>query len=481
MFRRWSVVNLDAQSALAFPGLRRWLNSSAIVLDQGISSVTNLAVLAVAAATLSVEDFGAVSVAFAAYSATVVLGRGAIGEVILIERHHDGEDQVRGPLGAAALLGLASGLFLVLAGVALGGPVFESLVPLGLLLPVLFVQDTARYCAVATHRPWVAVINDAIWLITGLALLLIAGAFGLSITGAVLAWTISGACAALVACVFLGAFPSWRYAKHFLERNRAVWPTMMTDSFITNGSRSLAVLAIAAAVGLVESGGLRVAQVAMGPIAVLVLALPLGLLPRLRVQADRSPLRMIRTAQLAGGALAAVAALWTLGLANLSKSVGQNLLGSSWIVAATLLVPIGVYQMLTAFSAAVQAGFRALHHPRDALAVRVVVSPLLVVLPGLVGLVRGATAAAWSLGAVELCALTLLVVRLRRLAGTASADSISHDIADDSRSFLGTHGGGELDANQVRAIAEAPHHTPPVGEPLIEGTDAGRGSGQQES
>lgn len=473
-------MNPDATNSVTFSRVRRWLNSSAVVIDQGISSVTNLVVLALAASTLSLEDFGAVSVAFAAYSATVVLSRGAIGEMILVQRHRDGEDQVKGPLGAAALLGLAPGLILVLAGVVLGGPIFEALVPLGLLLPALFVQDTARYCAVATNRPWVAVANDATRFALGVGLLLVARSIGLSITEAVLAWAISGLCAALVACLLLRSVPSWKHAKHFLARNRALWPTMMADSFITNGSRSLAVLAIAAAVGLAESGGLRVAQVAMGPIAVLVLALPLGLLPRLRAQVDRSPGRVIRTTQLAGAALAAVAALWTLGLANLPESVGQNLLGSSWIVAAALLVPVGVYQTLTAFSAAVQAGFRALHHPRDALAVRLVMSPLLVVMPGLVGIIWGVTAAAWSLGAVELCTLVLLVVRLRRLSGNASADPIPHDVADDARSFLGTHGGGELDADHLRVAAEPLHHVPTVGEPAIERSDTGRRRGQQE-
>src|SRR5206468_2502010 len=85
----------------------------------------------------------------------------------------------RDAVGAAALLGFASGMLCLGAGALTGHTLGPALMALGITLPGLLIQDAWRYAFMAEGKPARAAANDAAWAVlqaAGVAMLAAADA-----------------------------------------------------------------------------------------------------------------------------------------------------------------------------------------------------------------------------------------------------------------------------------------------------------------
>jgi hypothetical protein len=176
----------------------------------------------------------------------------------------------------------------------------------------------------------------------------------------------------------------------------------------------------------------------MGPLTVLVLAMPLLVLGHLAELAVTSPRRAAHRAGTVAIAVGVLGLVWTAGLVVAPLGWFTRFFGEAWESALPLVLAIGCYHSLSGASASLQSGLRALLLPAQAMRVRMLTSPLLIAVPVGVSLVGSPLAAVWSLAAVELLSVAMLYYRLRSVGRGASADrpadpSGSADFAADDR------------------------------------------------
>ena len=145
------------------------------VTDQGLSSLTNLLVSLFSAHLLRVEAFGVVSVVMTTYFVCVGVARAVVGDPLMLSRAQP-KALPRETVSQVASASFGIGLLFALATIALWavGPssgLTRALVVLGVGMPLLLLQDVARYIAFWRGSPWGAAANDLLWLVGSLVAL----------------------------------------------------------------------------------------------------------------------------------------------------------------------------------------------------------------------------------------------------------------------------------------------------------------------
>jgi hypothetical protein len=364
-----------------------------MIVDQALSSVSNIATAIVAAATLSARDFGAFGAAFLVYALVIGVCRGIVTEPLISMHSHIETESLRPWLSAAAGsaidLGVVSALGIVVIAAVLGGVSWIALGALALVLPGLLLQDAWRYCYVAAGRPKAAVVNDSVWCgieAVALALLLLTG--NLTLGTIVLAWGGSGAIAGLVGSVQAGTTPRIMSTRRWLAEHRHLSWRYTSEFALATGSSQVALILVGPLAGLAALGALRGALVFFGPVVVIFTGSYLALAAegaRMRDQPARLRRMMVSTSF----ALVVVGSLSLLTGIFLPGSIGRSLFGETWEPARRVLVPVGVAVLGNCAASGAVVGLRALAAARASLRARLIVAPLSLVAP-LVGATRGA-------------------------------------------------------------------------------------------
>jgi O-antigen/teichoic acid export membrane protein len=360
-----------------------------VVSDQGISSLSNVVVTIFVARSLSAVGFGAFGVAIVAFMLVQGVSRALVGETLL-SRYSSVDTETRGSLVpdmlAAAVAISAVGVAVVtVVAVAAGGEAGRALLALGIVLPLVTVQDTWRYIFII-DRPAAAVAVDAVWLVAVCAVLSAAP----SDAGAawfVIAWGATAGIGA-IAGGFLGrgdlAMP---HPLRWLRSNRDMGSRFLGEYVTGQAVGQVVLVGVGAIAGLSVIGAVRAAQVFYGPINTVHQGIYLALVPEGARSTGEVHLRrlMFRATLL----LAGVAGGWMwLGLL-LPDSWGTTLFGETWPEAGGLLLPIGLAMIAGSAATGAFAGVRALGDARESLRARLrTVGPQLV-LP-LVGAAVGA-------------------------------------------------------------------------------------------
>ncbi len=354
------------------------------IADQALSSMTNFAASIAVAREVSAGEFGAFGVAFLVYLLAVGLTRAVAAEPYLV-RHSatdddEGDDLGAGSaaLGVAALCGVVGAVPIATAAFLLGGPMGAALWPVALLLPLLLVQDIARYVLVGRRDAKRAVASDVAWLVLlvpGFALAISSG--GSELRWLVAAWAVAGSIAGLVV-LRPGLVPSPRAARGWWSRHGDLAPRFAGEFLAGNGARHLSFVLMGAVAGTAAVGAVRAVQVLFGPYNVAMMGAQLvGVSEAVRVRRE-SPQRLGRfgdrvSALMAAGALAlGVVALL------LPDSAGEALFGASWAQGSDL-VP---FQMVAEACAGIVIGsllvLRATEAADLSLRARLMVAPLTV-------------------------------------------------------------------------------------------------------
>ncbi len=377
------------------------------LIDQGLLSLTNLALALMVANSVDAAAFGAFSLCFTVYSMTIVCSRNLASEPVVIRFSDKGAAAIRAvasrSAGTAAAIGSAVGLGSAGVGLVLGGVTSQSLLAMGLVLPALLVQDAWRFVFFAQGRPWLAAASDATWSALQLvSVFLLMAADTNSAALFVLAWGLSGGAAAALGALRAEALPRVTAARRWIAEHWDLTGFMLFEALLLLGAYNGVVFYIAGHGELAGVGALRAAQVVNGPIQLLtasVFAFAVPELVRRPHLRDRHPLLVAGSI---GASVAAAAALWNGALFLIPPEIGERLLGDSWTGMREVLpaVALGAIGNVIAVGPAVVT--YAIGDSRTAFRIHFGVAALIVVgggagyhLDGVVGMALGVALAYW--------------------------------------------------------------------------------------
>jgi O-antigen/teichoic acid export membrane protein len=314
-----------------------------------LSSGTQLLLIVLVARESNPTSFGAFSVALIAHGFLLGVMRAAVGEVVLLRCRTDRSavryEACRG-LFLALVAAMAAGFGLAGAGAAVGGEVGHFLLLAALAAPLVYGQDLLRYVAYGAGRVADAIVTDGVWLgaqVVVSAVLLVEGAA--TPTRLVVAWILGAGVGGAALALHRRVSPRAVALRRWWTDERARASGFLADFLVSNGMWQCSFLLLGALLSLEELGALRVAILAVSPLASLlagVRTLTLAHLSGLRSQ----PARAGRRAAQIGFVLAAAAAIYGAGLVLLPDRWGSQLFGQTWSEAATLVGIIAAAEVL---------------------------------------------------------------------------------------------------------------------------------------
>ncbi|RCG30978.1 hypothetical protein DQ384_13590 [Sphaerisporangium album] len=351
------------------------------IADQALASATSIALTVVVAREVDIAALGAFAIANTLYMIVLGFSRTVVSEPLLVRFSHVPPDEhrrgVRESTGLALLIGLLGGLLLMAVVPLSGGAVAEAVYPLALFLPGLLLKDAWRFAFIAADRPGQAILNDVIWAagqVAGVGWVIRSG--HPTVGGIVAAWAISATVAAVAGAVQARVLPApWR-AHRWVRATWDLLPAYTVEFVARMGGRNLAMLAIGWAGGLQVLGAIRAAEVVFGPLNVLLQAGGLVAIPQAVGALRRSAATLRTTVVTQSAALVVMAAGYTVVALVLPVGVGRALVGESWGLAESILLPTALLYACVAAMTGPVVGLRALGDTRRSPAVRLMFAPL---------------------------------------------------------------------------------------------------------
>ncbi|MFE5520359.1 hypothetical protein ACFQ9Q_21945 [Streptomyces virginiae] len=398
---------------------RRGLAAVASVLDQAASSATNILVLVLAARLSSASGFADFSMVYVTFSVLLGLNMAYVGQSLVLEKGERLGAECRSAVGFTAAGSAAVGVLLAAVGLALPGATGTAFLALGLVLPLVLLQDGLRYCFSALRAPERALAADALRLVCVVAALALQPE-GASAGRLVLAWGLSALPALALGLWLLRPYVRGARAdlRPYLRRGH-LGQRFVVEFAVGNGSSQLAVLGLGVFATPLAVGALRGATTLFGPLNVLFnSANAFGPPVFGRLGGKRATVRA--TAAL-GLVLAAVGAGWATALYLLPDRLGRELLGDTWAGASALLPATGAQYAVMGLGTCALLTLRVLA-PKATLSLQVVFSLLSVAL--LLGgyAVWGVAGAAWGLAAGSALKALAAWWRVTRLPAAAARE-----------------------------------------------------------
>ncbi len=335
------------------------------IAAQGASSLTNLGLGVVVARAVTTQEFGVFALAFGAYTIVLNAGNALISEPFLIRYSDVPVEEWRRAVGAATgaalSLGLAAGVIALSVGWIIGGSLGHAFVALAPVLPGLLVQDTLRTLFFAGRKGSLTFMIDVVWLVAVFPLLGAVTASGHgSVFWLVLGWGAVGSATAALGSVLAGTPPRIGGSANWLRTQKDLAPRFLAEFMIMGGAQQVALYAIGIVAGLAAVGGIRGAEMLLGPIYVMIYGIYVMAVPEAVSLVERSPVAMRRNLIVLAAGLGAVSVAAGTALPHFPSSLGRALLGASWPETQRALVPIALFMAATGASVAALIGLRAL-------------------------------------------------------------------------------------------------------------------------
>ncbi|MFF0213538.1 MATE family efflux transporter [Streptomyces vinaceus] len=400
---------------------RRGLAAVSSVLDQAASSATNILVLVLAARLSSASGFADFSMVYVTFSVLLGLNMAYVGQTVVLEKDEERLGAVcRSGLAFTAAASVTAGVLLGVVGLAVPGAAGRAFLALGLVLPLVLVQDGLRYCFSALRTPERALAADALRLVCVVAALLLQPE-GASAGRLVLVWGVSALPALALGLVLLRPYVRGSVAdlRPYLRRGH-LGQRFVVEFAVGNGSSQLAVLGLGLFATPLAVGALRGATTLFGPLNVLFNSANAFGPPVVgRASGKRG---VVRLTVAMGAVLAALGAGWGAVLYALPERQGRQLLGDTWAAASALLPATGAQYAVMGLGTCALLTLRVLN-PRATLSLQVVFSLLSVAL--LLGgyALAGVTGAAWGLAAGSALKAAAAWLRVSRLPAARAPQS----------------------------------------------------------
>jgi len=384
------------ESRLAAPGRRVGWG----LADQAVSSITNFAVGIVVARSLGPVEFGIFGLAWVTYAVLLNISRGLATDPLAVRFSGaptaSWRRAVSGSSGTAILIGVVSGACSAVAGWAIGGEVGAAFVGLGIVLPVVLLQDAWRFAFIAGGGSRKAFLNDVVWAIALVPALLIA-APSHTVVAYLLAWGGSAAVAAIFGCVQARMLPRLRGTGAWLHQQRDLGPRYLVENVGVSGSAQIRIYGVGAIAGLADVGAIRGADLLIGPFTTLLMGLVIVSIPEAARVLRRSPAKLTRFCSVLGCGQALGALAWGFGLLLfVPDNLGRYVLGPIWPSASALILPATLTVVGVSFQTGASVGLRALGASQRSMGVQLFTSFAYITL-GIGGAIAaGAVGSAWG-------------------------------------------------------------------------------------
>jgi hypothetical protein len=325
----------------------------------------------------SVQLFASVSLAMVAYQLVIGGVRAVTGESLLSLYSHRPPSvrrQLVGDLqGTTLFLGAVTGVALWIISIVLGGPSGAALLALGLLMPLLMMEDAWRYVFIV-DRPGAALAIDLVWVVTAAVGLSLAPV-GVGVGWFVGVWGLGGALAALLgAALGWWGSPGRPHPWRWLTVHRSACSLYFGEFLTARGIIPLSQTLLAAIAGMAALGAVRASLVFFGPMFTLQGGMYLVAVPE-GAQVRDDPQRMRRMMIVVAAGSACIAAGWMVVGLLLPDSAGHALFGPTWDDAETLVVPMGVMMIAATLFSGALLGLRALGDARRSFRCRLRTAP----------------------------------------------------------------------------------------------------------
>jgi hypothetical protein len=371
------------------------------MLDQAVSSLSNVVVAVIVARVVAPEQFGAFSVAVIAYAIALGAVRALVGEPWLSTHSSTDPSEPADPadstnptdpagaadpsgpgapaaapgpatgtadlVHAAVAASLAAGVVVMVFALTTGGALWRPLVALTLFFPALAVQDSLRHVAVV-DRPEVALASDVAWLAAVIPLL-VAVPGDAEPAWFIAAWGAGGLAGLVVAVHGLRVRVSGGSAGRWFSSHREMAGAFFGEFVTARAVGQAVLLALGGIAGLGALGAIRAAQVFYGPLNMLFAGAYLALVPD-GARRRHEPQQLVRLMATATGLLAGAALVWTVVGLALPDAWGVELFGDTWHEADDVMVPMGLAVTAGTLSTGAFAGIRSLGAARVSLRVR---------------------------------------------------------------------------------------------------------------
>lgn len=365
------------------------------VIDQGVSSLTNFLVGALVARTLSAEQFGAFSIAFAIYGIILGLSRAATSEPLLV-RAHELNDAAEQATGTALAIGFLFIPASAIIGLLVTGSVGLAIAVLGLCLPILLLHDAWRFVYIANDTPKSALKIDALWGVILVPVIIALAASGVGTAWPyLLAWGASAGLPSLLAVIMSAtAPPQVRELKRWLSVHRDLIVPFAGEFVLLSLSSHGITIALGIFAGVAASGTFRAAQLILGPVTVMLMGLSTIAVPDMSRTWSSRPNELTRRLIMYTFIIASLPITWAIFSAfAIPNWLGTAMIGDAWIRAHPLILPLGVMLSLSAISGSPALGMRALQEAGSMLRLRFRTAPLVTTM-GLAGTIFGGPLAA---------------------------------------------------------------------------------------
>jgi O-antigen/teichoic acid export membrane protein len=381
------------------------------VADQALCSLANFAVGVFVARELGSAEFGAFSLAFATYLFALNASRGLATDPLVVRFSGAATASWRQATAAATatagLVGAVIGAGCVVAALLLDGAVGSAFLSLGLVLPGLLLQDSWRYAFFAAGRGRAAFLNDLVWaFLLGplIAAVIVTG--HIQVRWFVFAWGGAAMVAGLVGAAQAKVLPGLSLIGQWHRNHRDLGIRYLSENMSFSAASQVRLYALGAIAGLAAVGGLRGAELLLGPVNLIIMGVgSLMAIPEASKLVKRGDLARLRRFVVALGAiLGAAAVLWGLVVDVLLDSLGPRLLGETWQSAAALLVPSTVTIALLGVWSAAWTGLRAMGVARRSLRAQLFGASAFLIGALAGAAMAGAAGAAWGSAAGNLVA-----------------------------------------------------------------------------
>jgi O-antigen/teichoic acid export membrane protein len=388
--------------------------------DQAFSSLTNFAVAAIVARSVSQHEFGVFALVFATYLLALGAARAMFTVPMLVRfsgvDHSAWREATRGSTGAALTAGIVAGVVCVIVWAVLGTT--PALVALGVTLPGLLLQDAWRHAFFAQGRPRSAFANDVVWAAALAVLLGTCVVLDIrSSAGYLWAWGASATAAAAFGTWQSGLVPAPSKAPMWLRAHRDLSMRQFGEFAALAGSNQIVMYIAGIVGGAITVGALRGALIVIGPLNVALQGIWIVSLPEFVRIRKRRPEIFWKTAVGVSVALTAAGLVYLALVETFATRVGPILVGATWANARDVVLPMSLTIITTGAWMGATVGLRALQENSRSLHARIATAAL-VVGGGTIGVFLGGTSgAAWGLAWGNIAGVVIWwaqVVRVRR-------------------------------------------------------------------
>ena len=377
--------------------------------DQGMSSLSNFAVNIITARSLGAVQYGSFALAYVTYGFALNASRGLATDPLLVR--FSGTDlptwrrAITKCTGTAMNVGLTTGAIILAAAVLLHGTTRLAFLALGLTMPGLALQDSWRYSFFALGRGSQAFLNDTVWTVTLIPVLVVLRKTGhANVFWFVLAWGLAATVAAAIGPLQARTVPRISLGWEWIYRHRDLGPRYLAEGTASSMAGQLRNYGVTFILGLAAVGYLQAATTLMGPFYVIYWGMGLVTLPEAARILRRSPRHLPLFCLLVCVGLAVLALGWgVILLAALPKGLGHFMLGRLWRPTYPLVWPATLVVLGSCAGTGAGTGLHALGAARRSLGVMVAGTAVSVacslagaVVYGVVGAMIGYAAGSWT-------------------------------------------------------------------------------------